>query len=1656
MTIKGLFYWFAFILLFAGVLQAGSDFIKIQSQSATSLTIQANFPDPKKRSDQHTKGDSQVYFEIPGMQLRQQESYAVVPFTTKLFSLPGKKITYRIKSIKKNTIKLKSGEQFAVVQSGKTNKHFQKSDPVEIKYQGLFRDIPLYTVTFFPLQYDPAGNSVDYIYDLQIEISSSGSSSINSNSRIGSFSRNDDDLNSKLLLNSNFTLAKTPYSINNISINAQKFKENRYKISVDETGFYQITYEDLVEYGIPVEQFDTKKLKILCRGLELPIYFKGGEDGRFDPGDYFEFWGEINRSPLTKKYADVFNDPFSDINIYWMEIGETTGLRMVEESGGLAESNPQKYITPYAFTERIHFEQDNAFIRFGHESADIDSAGYTMDHWFYDRGISAVSSRSYDADIIWPFTDIGSRSVFVKAMMRGLSQKSTFNPLHNHLAELWLNDIKVAESGEWEDQRLQVISNHGQLGIPQNAIEHGENQLRVIMDQTGVTDIALLNWFEIDYLRRYRAHKNFIKFRKQDNIPDGYVLQFEVDGFTEPEIELYKLGISKLVNNRIDFVTANDNVSSYRISFQDEIFYPGIEYIAVAPSAKKKPLNIKPDLPWKENLSNSSLYDTGNQADYLIITDKLYYENVKDLKSYREHDGLAVEIVMPEDIYDEFNHGIKSPLAIKKFLKYAYEQWDASHRLLYVVLIGSASFDYKGKRSVKDDQIPTFLFETYKYGASGSDHPYTLVSGSDDIPDLIVSRIPVKSNTEFNDYMEKIEGYEAPENVGEWQAKGLYISGNDGSTNEIFSGQPAFRIQNQRLINLQMPEGYFSRKINTVEDTTINDRNFGGTNDLIDYFDDGLSVVTFFGHGGGGIWADVQLMNTSDVDRLNEHFRLPFIQSMTCFTGAYENGSINSLADKLLLAPKKGAIAVFAASGVGWLYNDFALSWDVTEYIYEQDLNIGEAVLFGKILYLHNNSYVTEAYDTSIPSYGDLRKSMVNHYNLLGDPYIKLKLPEKSLIIKLDNYLPGAGDTVIASVQTPFSSGSGRIELTNELHENLSEYYFNIQGGMTAINVTIPPGLKDQILYIKGYASDDFQQSGSRGFVKFAINKAFIDSVITSPKSPEIGDFINFSVFIKSPDPLSRVVFKNLKDGDSDMDLSPVSDSLWVYNKGFGPYTKADTVYYDIELTDSTGIKYLSRRHMLAVTDPRPDIQIVRNSLKFTGSDQIELSAELYNNSAISLSDVNLSFYRDTYAKTDLPFHSLNLTFEPFQKTSISVPVSTDMMDAGREFFAVLDGQGLIEESDEINNILSVKFPANLFIFLKEYGTTKTGTGNDTLNFGSFAKFHIAPNGMTASSVFKYDLISTASSLELDTQPGFKYINFFSVPDTAKLVLQFRNNDADFIKAGYIEFEIDSSIYGLTELSDFNICRYYPDIGRWVKLDTGVKDNKLFTEISSGGEYAIFNISDIRKPVIEITVNGRNLTEGMYVPKNPNLAFILQDENGIDLTRGFSIYVDNDSIPREDIILPDSLPNANAVSILCTPKITAGEHTLGVQVKDVNGNVAQRTVNFVVASEFDLNIFGNYPNPFEDETIISFEIIADGILENFSVKIYTVSGRKIREITRNVEYPDEIWAPGYHEIEWDGLDNDRNLVANGVYFAVVSAKYKGKTVEHTLKLAKLK
>ena len=1638
----------------------------LQSSPAT-LTVEAAFPEPQKGIFPATGNESaHTYLYYQGWPSIQEKDYPYIPVVMKLFSLPAEKISFSIKNILtgKSPVENYLYNQDHSPESAPEPVPPVKDKPwVEISYQGIFRGLHLFSLRFYPVKIDPVNNQAEYIKSITVNLSTSAVFKMGE-SAVQSVSASEKSFLSKILLNGNAVTYKSANVLAKANPAAYRYKNGRYKILINDDGLYQIRYDDLIKYEIPVDRLDTRKLSVYNRGREIPIYFKGGEDGVFDPGDYFEFWGEKNKYQPDEKYPDLYNDPFTDVNVYWFEIGEKNGIRMVEENGGLIKTDPLYYrrTLPY-FTETMHFERDISFIRLG--NANVDSAGYRADHWFYDNGVSAVGSRTYKVFLTYPF-DAGTRNVFARIMMRGLSlYDEKYNKYDNHQVEIWLNDEKIGDSGTWMNQELQSISNIGKQGISQKSIQHGENDLRIVMDQPGVTDITLLNWFEITYQRQYRAYKNFIKFKKDDirlnPLSDTLNLfQFEVDGFTSSNIELYKLGISKLVNNRVDYITAADNASSYRLSFQDEIFYPDIEYIALTPDAKKKPLRIIPDLPWTSNQVEPSLLDASNGAEYLIITDGLFYENTMQLKSYREQAGLKTAIARVEDIYDEFNYGIKSPIAIRDFLRYAYENWDQSKPLLYVVLVGDASYDYKTTGGDQQDFVPTLLFETQKYGATASDDLYALVSGNDRIPDLIIGRIPIRDNSEFNAYFQKIKEFENPANRGEWRNKGLFISGNDAGAVEYFSRQPVFRVQNQRLINMNLSRSYMSRKLNTIKDISVPlDPNFGSTTDLINYFDDGLSLVNFFGHGGGGIWSDVQLLNTDDIDRMNNQGKYPFITSMTCFTGSFENSSIKAIAEKLLLAPAKGAIGLYASSGLGWMYNDFALGWNLTSFLFTPGLTVGQAVLFAEIHYLANDEYVTENYTTIIPTFAGLKYSMVNQYNLLGDPFVFLNSPPDELKLTGNKSMPQGGDTLTINIQSPFSSGSGRIELDNEKHEVIKEEFYNLNNSSGNVSFPIPASLTDQYLFVKAYALNTANDRDARGSWSLTLNKPMVDSVQVYPENLQVGDRVFFSVYISSPLNLDRVRLVNLKGSNGKfyiLDLARRGDSLWTHTDGFGPYLNADTISFDIEIRDTDGKIYLSRLHHFMVSDPRPDLEVIKNSVVLGGTLGIELQVKIRNNSSQDLNQVDLGFFLDNYTGQETPFITQLVDLKSLETINLSIPVDVALLTPNRKLYGVIDYQNKLVERYENNNAEYTSFSADRFSITYQLGTTRDGLVNDTINYQDICRYHVVPQGVSASSVVRFSRHQMINYLESTKQPGFSSLPFTGSADSLSIQVDLLNPSTRILSPAYLEFSFDTGQYADSILQDVFICYYAPALERWVALNSSIAAGKIYTTTPSAGEFALFHINDTSEPEIEITVNGRAVHENMMIPENPRIALILQDKNGINLSTGFSVLVDNSTLPEDRINYPDSIQNANAISILTTPELTTGPHNLTVSARDSKGNTASRSVDFIISGDFQIQVYGNYPNPFEESTIISMQIIAGNVLDDFDIKIYTVSGRLIRKITRNEKYPDEVWDPGYHEIDWDGRDEDGALVANGVYFAVIKATLKGETFERTLKLAKLR
>ena len=1675
------------ILFFAStILFAAEIHYTVVRSDAQVFHVKIHFPKPDFRMEQ-----GKIYASYPRAHYYTDAQNAYLPALTKLFNLSSQSapsvqiLKTKIQTLpvsdylitKESNLKVKNAVQIAAA-----------------RYLGNYNTVPLFALDIFPVRFDRAGQKLEWYEDLELLVTTAGRSAGLSASDAQTKTENSAFLN-QVLLNKKqvYIPSAQPAALLKESAvpetNILDGYTTLFKISLDEEGIYKITYSDLEEAGFPFTSVNPSNLRLYNKGREVPLYLHGLADGTFDENDYIEFWGVRNEKTFLNQFPDMYADPFSDRNVYWLTAANRPGLKMSEESGRLLGGSDYVF-QPYAFTETLHFEEDKHHENFGHSSSKINRPSYELDHWYFDSGISAPEGIAYDFYVPYPF-ESGS-NVEITAAFRGKSYfSSSTNPLVGHQVDLKLRGkggvskliARVLPSDRWRDQQMRFISNaDSAVKISQSVLHNGINRMEVDMFQTGVTDIVLMNWFEVKYLRKYRAYKNYIKFHvDKDFFSNTYVnlgdnIQINVDGFDTSDISLYKIGVSKLVNGKIASINDN-NFHSFGISFQDRIFDPSTEYVAVTESAKKKPLSITPFEPWVGRTADESLLHWSTPVNYLIITHKLFYNNAIKLRDLKIRQGLSAEVVTVENIYDVFNNGIKSPLAIKEFIKYAVENQNGSLPLEYVVFVGKASYDYKGHIKKDSDLVPTFLFQTEKYGAAASDYWYSLLD-DDFIPDVCVARIPASTNEELLNYIDKVEHYGQDNSAqSEWTNRALFISGNDAGNGdrEYLTNQPIFRAQNMRLLNHKLPPNMFSSRLNTVKDETIQgyDPNFGSTTDLKEYFNDGLAFVNFLGHGGGGIWADVNLLNLSDVDDLNNGYKLPFVASMTCFTGAYENPNRLGLAEKLILSEKKGAIAILAASGVGWKYNDFAVEWGLLDFLWDKDISFGEAINLMKIYYLANPVYTTEAGDFYTFGYGGLKRSMVNQYNFLGDPSLKLIHPQEALSVQVSNPSPSAGDTLDIRVNgTAINAGDGHVKITNEQNLLLYENYFSYSAGYS-FKFPLPQDGAGQTYTVKIFVSGS--SANAAGSAVIQVERPFIKSFAIAPQNPEVNQPLSFSVIAISQKRLTAMELINFRSyntpygSSTRVQMEQVNDTLFQSTAPFSGFSSGGLKYFDIYAKDESGKTFLQRRQALTITDTRPDLLVLSGSLVYSGSDKLQLQFKVRNNSDSVLTNIKIRCFDQDGIASGVSFSELSIAMDAQEEKTISVDYTPENGATVRTFKIVIDPDDLVAESNENNNILQQSLVTDHVFISNTLGTSSDGLENDTIRIAENWNYFIQANTLPSSAVVRFSEIDLTPFFKSDVQKGLRHVPFGGSDDSSGIEVDYPPSLSDETLKATLSVEIDTSAFSEQEVQNVELFRFDSYLNLWL-MDgkDSLKNGTLYANINRSGKYAVFYVDDKTKPVIEVSADGRPIVKNMSLSGKPRLSMLLQDENGVNFTNTLNVSLDDipyliNGVPQiqQEISIPDSLRNSKAVMIALSPNMEAGTHTLNVGVTDVNGNLAEQTSQFVVTDNFSLTVHGNYPNPFSEETIIAYTVSSINDLDDFNIKIYTVSGRLIRKKMLPFDesinaFDDDIRTVGYHEVVWDGRDDDGKQVANGVYFMVVTGKFRGKTIKRTLKIARLR
>ena len=106
--------------------------------------------------------------------------------------------------------------------------------------------------------------------------------------------------------------------------------------------------------------------------------------------------------------------------------------------------------------------------------------------------------------------------------------------------------------------------------------------------------------------------------------------------------------------------------------------------------------------------------------------------------------------------------------------------------------------------------------------------------------------------------------------------------------------------------------------------------------------------------------------------------------------------------------------------------------------------------------------------------------------------------------------------------------------------------------------------------------------------------------------------------------------------------------------------------------------------------------------------------------------------------------------------------------------------------------------------------------------------------------------------------------------------------------------------------------------------------------------------------------------------------------------------------------------------------------TYKVQIRDVLD--LGQTVGIdddVQVNPYDYALHDNFPNPFNPETQIRFSI---GSQENVKLIVYDVVGRQVRTLIKGNAYD-----PGFHVVNWNGLDDQGQKVPSGLYIYRIKA-----------------
>ncbi len=680
---------------------------------------------------------------------------------------------------------------------------------------------------------------------------------------------------------------------------------------VESAGIYRVTHDQLMDKGVNLSSIPIAQVGLKSGNQLVPIKLRLSEGGAFDASSWIEFTGEGKDTLYT------------GINQYTLVLGEGQVL-ITSDDRGLPEGP-----VAYSYLAEKTYAPQNGYT---HHSPDRHDPWYadrlraidgpaqkTVDLYLDDHAPAySVSGGSQNADQLAAVKPRLEVNLWGASALPG---NGLTNP--DHHVQIDLNGTQVADE-RFDGIRVYTVKK------PLSQLKSGGNRIKVTVpkDHGYQFDLMHLDRVTLSYPRHFKAEEG----GESLVFPSAWN-KFRVRGLSQQEATVY----------RVDGPGATSEMSTkegecYGAEVGCIVTFAGgsggadsVYYVSTGEGIKTPTISVAP--------AYEDLF-TGNAAHLVIAHPDFIGTANGSLEVYASELAAiygSSDLVSVDSIYAQYSGHVLAAESIQAYIKEAYSRRGTRQ----VTLVGGDMFDYRdnlnsGARSF----VPSLYVRIgVNLNAVPSDSKYGDLD-DDNIPDLAITRLPVRTEVELERLLNKRTRYLA----------------RDNHRDAVFAADKAddgysFKSDSQALIASHFGD-WDEVATAYIDDAGVADAKAT----LVSEINAGVSLTSYIGHSGTNYWSQDGLILGDEIAGLTNTQSPTVVAQWGCWNTFYVDPVNESMVQRFLLENDQGAVTVMGATSLTNADSEKALA-DLLYARLNDGMSIGAAVLSAKRKFAESNPY---------------------------------------------------------------------------------------------------------------------------------------------------------------------------------------------------------------------------------------------------------------------------------------------------------------------------------------------------------------------------------------------------------------------------------------------------------------------------------------------------------------------------------------------------------------------------------------------------------------------------------------------------------------------------------------------------------------------------